>query len=130
MALFFLWIAATVAVVIGWFAILLTGRYPRPLFDFVQGVSGWNYRVVAYAVILTTDHYPRSGWQPRQCLRRTRLRRHRTRTPLTVAARTLAPGGGRLLPWRTCQSVRRRGRGVTWKRGGEAGGSYQGGQPR
>jgi Domain of unknown function (DUF4389) len=38
--LFFLYIAAVVVVLIAWFAILFTGRYPRGLFDFVEGVSG------------------------------------------------------------------------------------------
>jgi hypothetical protein len=56
--LFFLGIAAFVAVVIAWFAILFTGRYPRGLFDFVAGVIRWDNRVVGYALILTTDQYP------------------------------------------------------------------------
>jgi Domain of unknown function (DUF4389) len=56
--LFFLGIAALVAVVIAWFAILFTGRYPRGLFDFVAGVYRWDNRVVGYALILTTDQYP------------------------------------------------------------------------
>jgi hypothetical protein len=56
--LFFLGIAAFVAVVIAWFAILFTGRYPRGLFDFVVGVYRWYNRVVGYALILTTDQYP------------------------------------------------------------------------
>ncbi len=56
--LVFLWIAAVVAVVIAWFAILFTGRYPRGLFDFVLGVQRWNNRVVAYAFLLVTDRYP------------------------------------------------------------------------
>src|SRR5215216_7639162 len=47
--LVFLWIAAVVAVVIAWFAILFTGRYPRGLFDFVLGVFRWTNRVVGYA---------------------------------------------------------------------------------
>jgi Domain of unknown function (DUF4389) len=56
--LVFLWIAAVVSVVIAWFAILFTGRYPRGLFDFVLGVFRWTNRVVGYAFILVTDEYP------------------------------------------------------------------------
>ncbi len=46
------------ATVIAWFAILLTGRYPKGLFDYVVGVSRWSLRVTAYAFLLTTDKYP------------------------------------------------------------------------
>jgi len=56
--LFFLYIAAIVCLVIAWFAILFTGRYPRGLFDFVVGVSRWSLRVDAYAFLLVTDRYP------------------------------------------------------------------------
>ena|SRR5207302_2414955 len=56
--LFFLLLGALGAVVIAWFAILLTGRYPRPLFGFVEGVLRWQNRVLAYAVLLVTDRYP------------------------------------------------------------------------
>ena len=56
--LWFLGIAAIVCVVIAWFAILFTGRYPRGLFDFVVGVYRWSLRVAAYAFLLTTDRYP------------------------------------------------------------------------
>jgi len=56
--LFFLWIAAVLAVVAAWFAILFTGRYPRSLFAFVEGVLRWTQRVVAYAFLLVTDVYP------------------------------------------------------------------------
>jgi len=51
-------VAAIVCVVIAWFAILFTGRYPRGLFDFVVGVYRWALRVAAYAFLLTTDRYP------------------------------------------------------------------------
>jgi hypothetical protein len=57
-ALFFLYIAAVVVVVIAWYAILFTGRYPRGLFDFVQGVIRWHDRVLGYALLLVTDRYP------------------------------------------------------------------------
>ena len=56
--LFFLDIAALVVVIVAWFAILFTGRYPRAMFDFVEGVIRWHNRVVGYALTLVTDRYP------------------------------------------------------------------------
>ena len=56
--LFFLYIGAVLAVIGAWFAILFTGRYPRGLFDYVEGVVRWHNRVVGYALILVTDDYP------------------------------------------------------------------------
>jgi hypothetical protein len=62
--LVFLWLAALVSVIIAWFAILFTGRYPRGLFDFVVGVGRWTNRVAGYAFILVTDQYPPFSLQP------------------------------------------------------------------
>jgi len=56
--LVFLYIAAVVVVIIAWFAILFTGRYPQGMFDFVVGVLRWSLRVGAYAFLLVTDRYP------------------------------------------------------------------------
>ncbi len=58
LVLIVLWLAAAAAVFIAWFAILFTGRYPRGLFDFVEGVGRWTLRVTAYAFLLVTDRYP------------------------------------------------------------------------
>jgi hypothetical protein len=56
--LVFLWLAAIVVAIAAWFAILFTGRYPRGMFDFVEGVLRWGQRVIAYAFLLVTDRYP------------------------------------------------------------------------
>ena len=56
--LFFLGVLAVIAVVVAWFAILFTGRYPKGLFDFVVGVGRWGLRVQAYSFLLVTDRYP------------------------------------------------------------------------
>ena len=56
--LVFLGVLTVLAVVAAWFSILLTGRYPRALFDFVVGVWRWALRVGAYAFLLVTDRYP------------------------------------------------------------------------
>jgi hypothetical protein len=56
--LFFLNLAAILLVIVAWFVILFTTRYPRGMFEFVEGVIRWNVRVTAYTLTLVTDRYP------------------------------------------------------------------------
>jgi hypothetical protein len=56
--LFFLGIGAVVAVIVAWFVIVFTGRYPESLFRYVVGVLRWSNRVTSYAFLLVTDQYP------------------------------------------------------------------------
>jgi hypothetical protein len=56
--LIFIFIAVVFCSVFAWFAILFTGRYPKGIFNFVEGFLRWSLRVNAYAFLLTTDEYP------------------------------------------------------------------------
>ena len=56
-ALIVLGIVALVMLVISWFAILFTGRFPRGMFDFIEGTMRWGLRVNAYLFLLN-DKYP------------------------------------------------------------------------
>jgi hypothetical protein len=55
--LFLLGLAAYLAWIVAWWAILITGRFPRALFDFLVGLGRWNWRVQAYTNLLR-DEYP------------------------------------------------------------------------
>ena len=63
-ALSVLGIAALIATVFAWFAIMVLGRYPRALFTFVEGTLRWGLRVYCYAFMLTTDRYPPFRFSP------------------------------------------------------------------
>jgi Domain of unknown function (DUF4389) len=54
-------IVASIAVVIAWFAIVITGRYPQGLYDFVADFNRFLARVTAYAVLLSDPYPPFSG---------------------------------------------------------------------
>jgi Domain of unknown function (DUF4389) len=56
--LFLLGIAAVFVTFIAWFAILITGSYPRSLFDFNLMVMRWGARVTGYVILLTDDYPP------------------------------------------------------------------------
>ncbi len=63
--LYFLGIASFVLMVIAFFAILFTGKYPKGMFDFVVGVMRWNWRVSFYSYsVLGTDKYPPFSFDP------------------------------------------------------------------
>ncbi|HMD56474.1 MAG TPA: DUF4389 domain-containing protein [Solirubrobacteraceae bacterium] len=62
--LFVLYVGAILGVVGAWFAILASGRYPRSIFEYVEGVIRWHNRVIGYAFILVTDEYPPFSMRP------------------------------------------------------------------
>ena len=53
-----LYIGVVFCVIITWFAVLFTGKYPKAFFDYIVGVMRWSLRVSAYAILLVTDQYP------------------------------------------------------------------------
>lgn len=56
--LFFVSIAWYFVMLIGFFAVLILGRWPVGLRDFAVGYQRWNLRVNAYVMLLTDDYPP------------------------------------------------------------------------
>ena len=54
-------IVASIAIVIAWLAIVITGRYPQGLYSFVADFNRFVARVTAYAALLTDGYPPFSG---------------------------------------------------------------------
>jgi hypothetical protein len=59
--LYFYGLAAGVVVIIAWFALLFTGRYPQGMYDFVSGSLRYSTRVYGYLWLLTDEYPPFSG---------------------------------------------------------------------
>jgi len=53
-------IGATIAVVVAWITIVITGRYPPALYGFIAGFTRFVARFTAYAALLS-DPYPAFG---------------------------------------------------------------------
>ena len=56
--LVFFFVGVALCTIFALFSILITGKYPKVLFSFVEGFLRWTLRVSAYALLLTTDVYP------------------------------------------------------------------------
>ncbi len=55
--LYFLSLAAAIAMYLAFWVVLITGRYPRGIFDFTVGVQRWNFRTTAW-MAGWSDRYP------------------------------------------------------------------------
>jgi hypothetical protein len=51
-------IVAIILYIVGWFAILFTGKLPRGIHDFLVGTARWAFRLGAYYAYLFTDDHP------------------------------------------------------------------------
>ncbi len=60
---FFYGLALTLVVLIAWFALLFTGRWPQGMYDFVAGALRFTARTNAY-FLLAVDRYPPFGLAP------------------------------------------------------------------
>jgi hypothetical protein len=54
----FIMMGVLLSTILAWIIILISGKYPRKIFEFVVGALRWILRVQAYALLLITDQYP------------------------------------------------------------------------
>jgi Domain of unknown function (DUF4389) len=62
----FLWVGVILTTLVAFFAVLLTKRYPRALFDYNAGVLRWTWRVTFYVLPVGTTEYPSFGLKVQQ----------------------------------------------------------------
>jgi hypothetical protein len=60
-AWYFYGLAAGIVVIVAWFAIVITGRYPQGMYDFVAGFLRFQTRMFGYVHLLTDEYPPFSG---------------------------------------------------------------------
>lgn len=60
---YLLTIVAEILTFLAWFAVLITGRYPKSFFEFTSGALRWQANVYAYLWLLR-DEYPPFSWEP------------------------------------------------------------------
>ena len=54
----FIMMGVLLSTILAWLIILISGKYPRKIFEFVVGALRWILRVQAFALLLITDQYP------------------------------------------------------------------------
>jgi len=54
----FLFLAEYIVIIVAFFAILFTRKWPRSMFDFTVGIMRWRTRANAYGYFWMTDKYP------------------------------------------------------------------------